>query len=430
MNTHRKLGLMATIMLAAVLSASPGCNHNTYLLVTVTGVASMVSRLDVTTTNGGMAAHDSYQPEQPFLLPATFTLEVDSSRQGPATVAVAAIGIGGAELARGEADTSIVRGSTVDVTVSLLGDVDGGIDAASPDMATSPPDLNLGPIQWTRSVPFDQNNLFGVWGSSAGNVFVVGGSGDIWRSTTPGSLLFVPMTSTIQTQLNAIWGSGPDDIYAVGNQGVIIHWNGVDAVWTSQVTNTVNPVFGVWGSGPGDVWAVGGQLLASGMILHTSNGGGTWTLLTMGSDVLNAVWGSTPTDVFAVGDNGALFHFDGQSWTQQGSGTQSRLWGVWGSSASDVYAVGEGGAVLHTSDHGAKWSPIPVSGAKNFNAVWGTDAGNVYVVGDTGTVVHLVDGQNPTLEAPVTQNSLHGIWGSGPRDIYAVGSAGTVIHGK
>ena len=424
--------ILSWLLIACALGAA-GCNRGgTFLRVTVTSGAPVIaSRLDVTTTNGGQAAHDSYQPPAPFGFPQTFSLEITDGRQGPAILDVIAIGRDGEELARGSGAATITSGQVTNVAISLGGAVDAGADAAIEDSGATPADAAMLPLAWTRGVPFDQNDLLGIWGSGPANVFIVGATGGIWRSTAPGSFAFAPMTSTVQTLLHCVWGSSPNDVYVVGDGGVILHWDGRAPIWAHQVSNTTNPIFAVWGSGPGDVWAVGGKILGAGMVLHTANAGGTWASSELGANMINAVWGSGPADVFAAGDSGSLFHFDGANWLPQGSGTQRRIWGIWGSSPSDVYMVGEGATIIHTSDHGAHWVPIAVSGGRNLTSVWGTDAGHVYAAGDAGTVIHLSEGGAQwQIENPVTQNALQAIWGSGERDIYAVGLSGTVIHGQ
>ena len=149
--------------------------------------------------------------------------------------------------------------------------------------------------------------LFGIWGSSPTDVFVVGGgiwqhplimhySGDGW----------LPMSGAAGEWLNAVWGSSATDVYAVGEKAVN-HYNGY-----------------------------------------------LWSPMNMGSislsDVtLEDVWGSSGTDVYAVGDT--ILHYDGTSWSKLTSGTTDFLTTVWGSSRRDVFVGGWYGELRHlTSD--------------------------------------------------------------------------------
>jgi hypothetical protein len=74
--------------------------------------------------------------------------------------------------------------------------------------------------------------------------------GSVWTSVSSGTT----------NNLWGIWGSGASDVWAVGNSdvafvGTILHWDG--SAWTSVSSGTTSHLYGVWGSGPSDVWAVG-----------------------------------------------------------------------------------------------------------------------------------------------------------------------------
>jgi hypothetical protein len=115
-----------------------------------------------------------------------------------------------------------------------------------------------GAPDWTE---FDSQTtaiLYGVWGSSADDVWAVGRRGTIRRWTT-GATRWAPVASPTSAHLRAVWGSGPNDVWAVGDYGTILHFDGTS--WKSSSAALpigVKPhLYGVWGSGPDDVWAVG-----------------------------------------------------------------------------------------------------------------------------------------------------------------------------
>jgi hypothetical protein len=144
--------------------------------------------------------------------------------------------------------------------------------------------------------------------------------------------------------VNGVWGSSASNVFAVGGalygDGTILHYNGT--AWSAMECGTTNWLSAVWGSSATDVYAVG----YGGTILHYN--GSSWTPMTSGTtNGLYAVWGSSATDVYAVGDGGTILHYNGSSWTLMTSGTTNGLHGVWGSSATDVFIVGGGGTILH-----------------------------------------------------------------------------------
>jgi hypothetical protein len=110
------------------------------------------------------------------------------------------------------------------------------------------------------------------------------------------------VNSVTPNDLHGIWGSSATDVYAVGLSGTILHYDGTS--WTAEQSGTSNDLYGVWGSSATNVYAVGN----SGTILHYD--GTSWSLKSSGTNYnLRSVWGSSSTDVFAVGDYATILHY-------------------------------------------------------------------------------------------------------------------------
>ncbi len=91
-----------------------------------------------------------------------------------------------------------------------------------------------------------------------------------------------------------------------------------------------------------------------------------------------SVWASSPTDVFVVGsvegrEAGAIFHYDGQTWSRMDTPAVEELRAVWGASPTDVYAVADD-VILHYD--GPTWTKvndqggIDVGGARPQMCTW------------------------------------------------------------
>ncbi len=99
----------------------------------------------------------------------------------------------------------------------------------------------IAPNWWSSMTSGTTAGLIGVWGSSANDVFAVGGSrgtvlhynGTAWSA----------MTTSTTSILDDVWGSSSTDVYAVGQFGSIEHYNG--AVWSSVTTSTSEWLHGV-----------------------------------------------------------------------------------------------------------------------------------------------------------------------------------------
>jgi hypothetical protein len=109
------------------------------------------------------------------------------------------------------------------------------------------------------------------------------------------------MMHTAPDPLYGIWGSSESDVFVVGEGGTILHYNGSD--WSHMDSGVTETLYRVWGSSGTDVYVVG----ESGTILRYD---GSWS--DMASDTaqtLSGVWGSSVNNVFAVGEEGTILHY-------------------------------------------------------------------------------------------------------------------------
>ncbi len=103
-------------------------------------------------------------------------------------------------------------------------------------------------------------------------------------------------------------------------------------------------------------WAVGGSPVSgAGIILHTSDGGLTWT-------------------------------------TQYAGPTAPWLSGAAFVDAATGWVVGEHGTVLRTTDGGLTWTSVHVPTGEDLTAAWFTDASHGWIVGDGETMLRTTDG--------------------------------------
>jgi hypothetical protein len=230
---------------------------------------------------------------------------------------------------------------------------------------------------WSR---VSVSGSFGAVWATGGEAFVVQQNIELEPGAYGGAILHWDGASWdaqgIAIRFAAVGGSGPTDVWAVGG-GEIDHYDGVG--W-GRVENGVGNLRDVWASGPGDAFAVGD----GGAIWHWD--GTSWTA--QASPVttpLAAVWGAAPDDVFAVGAGGAL-HYDGTAWTTMDVGTQVALADVEGTSGSDVFAVGDAGHVFHHD--GTRWAPVRSPATARLDAV-SIRGGVVWIAGQDTPVVRL-----------------------------------------
>ena len=261
---------------------------------------------------------------------------------------------------------------------------DGGSDGAS----------DAGAGHWQTVLQKLDGTLLSVWGTSARDVYSVGGP----HGNAGFQALVMHFDGTTWRRLDAgntdtywwVHGSGRADVWMTGENGRISHWDG--AAFKHYASGTTATIFGVWAASPTDAWAVGGTPEA-----------------TTGQ----------PNDV--------LLHFDGTAWSPSPlpKALGRTYFKVWGSGADDVYVVGEAGTIWHRK--GGAWtlaSEPPVAHG-NLLTVHGCAAGDVYAVGSRD-VLHY-DGTAWKAEAVTLLNDVNGVscGGSASADrVLIVGSGG------
>ena len=155
----------------------------------------------------------------------------------------------------------------------------------------------------------DEVTLYGVWGASADDIWVVGGSlgnpniptaiahydGAIW---TPVATDGLP-----QEALFKVWGNAADDIWAVGARGTALHYDG--SSWSATATDSEARLTAVWGTATDDVYAVGG--LGTGVVLRWD--GAMWSQFALANEELAGVWTAPGLPVYVGGNRGLLIRY-------------------------------------------------------------------------------------------------------------------------
>jgi hypothetical protein len=174
-----------------------------------------------------------------------------------------------------------------------------------------------------------------------------------------------------------------------------------------------------------------------------------WTSIALPPNVTGtALWGISPTDLFVVGsatqpDRSGIWHYDGQTWTEQVSRADTTFVSVWGNTANEVFAVGSAttdlynprGAILRYD--GSNWSDVsgplfnpPVSSWAYYD-VWGVGH-DLFVAGrlDRGTpatslLAHFDGAEWAEMSVPELWDhpQFTGLAGTSPSDVWAIGRA-------
>lgn len=184
--------------------------------------------------------------------------------------------------------------------------------------------------------------------------------------------------------------------WAVGEAGTILHSLDGGATWSLQASGTALDLSDVHFVDMQHGWAIGASDF-SGIILHTSDGGATWrTQHTLGTDQLVAIHFVDARNGWAAGNRTVLHTTDGgATWGEQPTGLDTGTASFTDVVFTDVlrgWIVGRPGLIVHTSDGGATWVMQDSGGAPDLQAVDFVDAATGWAVGRSGTVLHTSDG--------------------------------------
>ncbi|MFC1499434.1 PKD domain-containing protein [Candidatus Zixiibacteriota bacterium] len=219
----------------------------------------------------------------------------------------------------------------------------------------------------------------GVWGTSATDIFVVGQSGKILHYN---GTAWSTMSSGTSESMYDVWGPSSSDVYAVGNHGTIKHYNGTSWSTMTAPTEASGPLYSIWGSSATDIWAAGGTSSLSSIIIHYD--GTAWsTVHTGGGSLLQGIWAASATDIYTAGWSHTILHYDGASWATVNSSHPWAYYDIWGSSATDIFAAGVG-AVAHFD--GTGWKDIATPVSVIWNGIWGDETGSFFIVGNDGHI--------------------------------------------
>jgi len=174
----------------------------------------------------------------------------------------------------------------------------------------------------------------------------------------------------------------------------------------------------------------------SGLILRTTNGGGSWTEISNPAGtsspkkiLMGVTWNGS--DFVAVGYSGTILRStdSGRTWLSRTSGTTRNLHSVAFYDSLKGIAVGASGTTLYTSNGGSTWNICTSSTTRTLNSAAWMSSTEALAVGAFGTMVKTTNsGQTWSGRTSGTGRILRGVaFGSGTEG-WAVGDKGLILH--
>lgn len=207
-----------------------------------------------------------------------------------------------------------------------------------------------------------------------------------------------------------------------------------DATWVKQSPiPTSESINGVDMIDASEGWAVGGGLIGQGplayegFVLHTTDGGATWTHQEIPTpEPLNAVKFIDPLHGWALGNDVLWTEDGGATWHE----SDAELGGALGVDFVDLnrgWAASNGGVISHTVDGGRTWTWMAMDTIETLKDVDFVDASNGWVVGVNGSIFHSTNGGRTWTEVPSPADYLDGVAFVSVQEGWVAGGD-TVLH--
>jgi hypothetical protein len=180
----------------------------------------------------------------------------------------------------------------------------------------------------------EQRDVWGVWGASEDDLWVVGGdanlgTGFIWRDQGDGFEV-VELGSDLPSPSAwyKVWGTAADDVWFCGVDGALLHHDGEELAEVDS--GTPRTLLTVHGTGDGSlVTIVGGQFSAT--VVESENGEGFEDVTPDGPPLQTFGVFHRDEEAYAVGMQATILRRDGSIWVEQTEEVDTRedLHSVW-----------------------------------------------------------------------------------------------------
>jgi len=227
-------------------------------------------------------------------------------------------------------------------------------------------------------------------------IVAVGNHGAILLSDNDGKTFRQAKAVPTRATLTAVTFSDEKNGWATGHWGVVLHTADGGETWTLQRSDiaTDRPLFSVYFKDASEGWAVGLWSL----MLHTADGGKTWSEVTVpvpdgakkADANLYAMVGGKDGAMYVAAERGLLLKSadGGQSWTYCQTGEKGSLWSALALRDGSVLAGGLRGALIRSADGGHTWTSVRPDGFQSSVTALAQGAdGRVTAVGLDGLVL-------------------------------------------
>ena len=250
---------------------------------------------------------------------------------------------------------------------------------------------------------------------NASNGWVAGNYGYIWSydaKTNSWNPQGNPAQGYLYTHIKRIQFLESGDGWAVTQNGLILHTGNGGMTWSINAEIPQWSLLGLAFTDSFNGWVFGPY----GVVYHTEDGGLLWKSMRQGTgSVLNSIAFSGTSKGWAAGMQGTIMatNNSGKTWSQQETPVSSNLNGISFVGSLKGWAVGNYGVVLHTTDGGKHWVVQNSGSSDTFSSVSFANSKTGWITSYQGSLLNTSDGgktwteQNPKGTWQLTKVFFH-----------------------
>ncbi len=219
--------------------------------------------------------------------------------------------------------------------------------------------------------------------------------------------------------------------WIVGNNGTVLHTSDGGVTWSEQTEGI--PPSQPHLNGVSFINALSGWIAGDGgKILYSTDGGLHWTQQTsVTTNQLNDIYFADQLNGWTVGNGGVILATTdgGNHWFAQSGPTIEHLTGITFIDGATGWAIGTAGTILRTTNGGAAWTVQGSGSTEQLNDICFLDASHGWIVGNNGTILSTTDGgETWSSQASSTTRHLNGVSFVNVHLGWAVGNNGTILR--
>lgn len=271
----------------------------------------------------------------------------------------------------------------------------------------------------------------------AGSRIVAAGEhGVILLSDDDGKSFHQARTVPTQALLTSLSFINDKQGWAVGHDGVVLHTEDGGNTWTLQREDLQadNPLLSVRFKDAQHGLAVG----LFGTAVQTSDGGKTWTPLSVESGEesdhhLNFIFGDGTPMLYLAGEAGLIYRSadGGASWTTVKTSNIGSFWTGIQLNSGRLLAAGQRGHLFSSDDQGLTWAEIPSGTDQSLTDIVQSTDGTILITGLAGVTLSSTDnGKTFTLHERADRTPLTAACIADGNTVLLFGTSGPVANEK